>query len=190
MKNEIIAHIDNPRALEKLYRSDKSAFKSAFNALDPKYADHPLMVFWKERLHDEPSEIAWGTPKDLRFVIIASLVAGAVAKLPKILAIDPEYFYSRNIGFIVFPFLMAYFVWKRAIQPQKVAMIGSLLLVALVYINLLPNNPKSDTLVLACIHLPLFLWAILGFTFVGTQYKSTIGQLDFSSIQRRFAGEA
>lgn len=179
MKNEIITHIDDPKALEKLYRSDKNTFKSAFALLDSQYDEHVLVRFWRERLQEDSVEISWGTSKELLFVVAVSLVAGTAAKLPAILTIDPELFYSRNIGFIAFPFLMAYFVWKKNLQAKKLMTVGSLLLIALIFINLLPNNPKSDTLILACLHLPLFLWALLGFTFVGNRVKDTAKRLDF-----------
>jgi hypothetical protein len=35
MKTEILANLDNPAALERLYRADKSTFKREFNALAP-----------------------------------------------------------------------------------------------------------------------------------------------------------
>lgn len=48
----------------------------------------------------------------------------------------------------------------------------------MIYINVLPEN-KSDTTILACIHLPLFLWAVLGFTFVSDKLKDYKIRLDF-----------
>ncbi|RPI73713.1 MAG: hypothetical protein EHM47_05520, partial [Ignavibacteriales bacterium] len=36
----------------------------------------------------------------------------------------------------------------------------------LIFINFLPDVEKSDTLILSCIHLLLFLWVVLGFVFV------------------------
>lgn len=38
-------------------------------------------------------------------------------------------------------------------------------LFSVVYINALPDMPKSDTLLLACIHMPIFLWIVVGYTF-------------------------
>ena len=67
------------------------------------------------------------------------------AKLPEILSIDEEYFYSRNAGFLVFPFLAAYFVWKNKLPVKKIALLAGIMAIALVFINLLPNNPTSDT---------------------------------------------
>lgn len=57
--------------------------------------------------------------------------------------------------------------------------VGVLLLGSIFYINLLPDNSKSDTFVLACIHLPLFLWALLGYMFLGGDYKNKTGRLNF-----------
>jgi uncharacterized membrane protein YhdT len=42
----------------------------------------------------------------------------------------------------------------------------------------LPNK-NSDSIILACIHLPIFLWTILGYTFVGGNLKSTQKKMDF-----------
>ncbi|GAB3961477.1 DUF4153 domain-containing protein [Spirosoma harenae] len=167
MKNEILAHINEPGQLEKLYRANKAPFKRAFNALYPELKGNSLADFWNERLSYESDELSWGTSRELRFVIIAVFVAGIIAKLPAFLGIDQEFFYSRNIGFIVFPALSAYFAWKNNASTRSIALIVGAILVGIVFINFLPNNKKSDTLVLSCIHLALFLWSVLGFAFVG-----------------------
>src|SRR6185503_3311950 len=103
MKNEIPSNLDNPAQLERLYRTDKSSFKQAFTALYPELQHNTLISFWNERLNFAKEEISWGTRKELVFVIMAALFAGLIAKLPAILPIDKEFFYSRNTGFIVFP---------------------------------------------------------------------------------------
>lgn len=100
-------------------------------------------------------------------MIIASLAAGVIAKLPAFLHIDEEFFYRRNIGFIIFPALSAYFAWKNKLSTGKIAFIAGATLVGLIFINSLPDVKKSDTLILSCVHLVLVLWSILGFAFVG-----------------------
>ncbi len=167
MKDEIINHLNNPSQLEKLYRSNKAPFKREFSSLYPELKGNILADFWNERLNYESDEINWGTGKELYFVIIASLVAGFIAKLPALLSLNEELFYSRNIGFIVFPALSAFFAWKNQLSIAKIAIIAGATLIGLVFINSLPHNDKSDTLILSCIHVVLFLWAILGFSFVG-----------------------
>ncbi|NBB19037.1 hypothetical protein GVN20_06690 [Runella sp. CRIBMP] len=167
MKAEILTHLNDPGQLEKLYRTNKVNFKRAFSALYPELKGNSLADFWNERLNYETDEINWGTRGELLFVIIATLVAGLIAKLPALLSIDEEFFFSRNIGFIIFPALSAYFAWKNQLSIPKIAIIVGTTLVGLIFINSLPNVKQSDTLVLSCIHLLLFLWSILSFAFVG-----------------------
>ena len=164
---DILANLNNPAALEKLYRADKLSFRQAFNSLFPEIKDNVLASYWHERLNFAGEEISWGSRKELLFVIVASLIAGALAKLPHYLPVAKDFFYSRNIGFIIFPFLAAYFAWKNKISTSKIILIAVAMLGSLVFINILPDVIKSDTLILSCIHLLLFLWAVTGFAFTG-----------------------
>ena len=75
--------------------------------------------------------------------------------------------------------MTAYFAWKQKIEPKKIFIVLAVFLISILYINFLPNNIKSDTLILACIHLPLFLWTALGFMFVGDQLENYQKRLDF-----------
>jgi hypothetical protein len=183
MKDQIVANMNNPRQLEKLYRENKLAFRQAFKTAYQELKDNSLAVYWNERLNYETAEIAWGTGKDLVFVIVASLLAGMLAKLPAFLSMDEEFFYPRNIGFIVFPVVTAYFAWKNKIGWRQIALISGATIIALIFINLLPDVKKSDTLILSCIHLLLVLWSILGFGYVGDQlnnYEKRLGFLRYN----------
>jgi hypothetical protein len=178
-RSEILTKIDNPRELEKLYRDNKAAFKTEFNLLYPELTDNKLADYWNERLNYESAEISWGSKNELIFVLIASLLAGVIAKLPELLNINAESFYQRNTGFIIFPILTTYFIWRQRISIKKIVFAGVAFLIALIFINLLPADNKSDTLILSCIHLPLFLWAVLGFSYVGDNIRSCHKRLDF-----------
>jgi len=167
MKDEIINHLNEPGQLEKMYRTNRFTFKQEFGLLYPTLKGNPVADFWNERLNYKSDESYKGTGKELLFIIIAALVAGLIAKLPTFLALNEESFYQRNIGFIIFPVLSAYFAWKNKLSTGKIAFITATTLTGLIFINLLPQVKKSDTLVLSCIHLLLFLWSILGFAFVG-----------------------
>lgn len=168
MKEEILAYINDPGQLEKIYRADRLQFKRTFNSIYPELRGNQLADFWHERLNYDNQEMSSGNSTEFILVIIAALVAGLLAKLPGFFFWNEEFFYSRNAGFILFPVLMIYFAWKNKIEKITALTIGVAVLVGLVYINLLPNNPQSDTIVLACIHMPLFLWACLGMAFTGT----------------------
>jgi len=179
MREEIINNLENPRQLEKLYRDNKSAFKREFNLIFNDIQENPAAQVWNERLNFENEEISWGTNNELIFIIVAALIAGLIAKIPDLTTMKADYFYPRNIAFIVFPLLTAYFSWKQKIQGKKLIISLTAILISILYINILPNNDKSDTLALACIHLPIFLWTVLGFSFVSDNLKSNQRRLDF-----------
>lgn len=167
MKAEILKHINDPRQIEKLFRTNKTYFKREFVALYPELKGNSLAEFWNERLNYETDEINWGSRSELLLVILTCLVAGVIAKVPAIFAITEDFFYPRNIGFILFPVLSAYFAWKNKLSIVKVVAIAAAILIGLVFINTFPASNESDTLILSCLHLVLFLWAILGVAFVG-----------------------
>jgi hypothetical protein len=75
--------------------------------------------------------------------------------------------------------LTIYFAWKNKVTNRKILLASIATLIALIFINLIPDNSTSDTLTLACIHLPLFLWAILGFIFVGDNSFNPQKRLEF-----------
>ena len=180
MKEEIINNLDNPKQLEKLYRDNKTTFKRAFNVIYPDYMEKPAAQFWNERLNYENEEIYWGFNKELIFTMFAVIIAGLLAEIPNFANIDPENFYPKNISFIVFPLMIAFFFWVHKIQSRKIiATISAIIIISAIYINFLPNNTESQTFILACIHLPLFLWTVLGFSYISNNLNNYQRRLDF-----------
>lgn len=179
MEKEILTHRNDPRQLEKLYRSDRTTFKRVFSNLYPQLKGTILADFWKERLYYENEEIFWGTRKEIILVLVASFVAGLFAKIPQFTGLDPEFFYPRNIGFLIFPFLIVYFAWKHQSPVKNLVMVLIGLLASVIYINILPGGNDSDTLLLSCIHLPLLLWAGLGFIFTGNEPGNNQKRMEF-----------
>ena len=179
MREKIKINLENPERLEALYRDNATHFKQAFNLLYPEISESATAQCWYARLNYEEKKISWGTNNDLVFVIISSLVAGLIAKIPDFLALNQDLFFQRNIGFIVFPLLSIYFAWKHKTSTGKIVIGAVLFLLSAIYVNALPEDNQSDTLILACIHLPLVLWATLGFTFIGDNLKSYRHRLDF-----------
>ena len=182
MRDSIIAGLDSPQELERLYRKNKTEFKQTFNTLYKEFENKPIVQFWYERLHYDSREISWGSGKELQFVFIAAIIAGILAKLPDIFGIDEEFFYPRNIGFLIFPFLSVFYAWRNKLSLRKKFIIGAISLVSLIYINLLPHDQQSDSLILACIHLPLLLWVVLGISYTGNSIQNYKKRLEFLSF--------
>ncbi len=163
----ISKEIDNPRLLEQLYRTNPAAFQRAFDAVYPSLADSPFAVFWHERLSFSASSAPKYQQKDILFVFIGILVSGIIAQIPTFIGQESDFFLQRNISYVLFPMVMLYFARKNEMSFRSLLFPILALLVTVLYINLLPENQASDTFQLACLHLPIFLWVVTGFTFVG-----------------------
>lgn len=179
MPESIKQNLDKPILLEKLYRDNNRAFKKEFNLIYPEIKYSPAAEAWNARLNFEADTVRWGTGRELLVVLGLCFIAGLIAKIPDFTGLTQEYYYPRNVAFILFPMLSVYFFWKNG-SPLKTIIISAVLFVAAaVYINLLPVNDNSDTLILACIHLPLFLWALTGISFMGSNWRYTQRRLDY-----------
>ncbi len=185
MQNQILSNLQHPEELEKLYRSNKSEFKHDFLSVYPEIKGKELAEFWHERLKDETDAISWGSKKEHLWVILGIITAGILAKIPEIFSIDEEFFYPRNISFIILPLITAFFSWKNQLSLNTKAILAGITGLSLVYINSLPGK-ETDTLILACIHLPLILWGLLGTAYSGPDLLNWKNRLSYL----RFNGEA
>lgn len=187
VQENIRHNINHPVELEKLYRKNRTVFQRVFNAMYADLQENTIAQVWNERLNYKQEEFYLGPKNDFLFVVLASLLAGLIAKIPNFAGINEDYFFSRNIGFIVLPLLMAYFSWKQKTSLRKSLFPLITVFISACYINLLPDNPQSDTLILACIHLPIFLWTILGYTFIGNDLSANQKKIDFLRFNGDFA---
>lgn len=181
MKDEIVNNIHNPAGLEKLYRSNKSAFKKEFEHVYANNKGEVILQYWNERLNFKNDTIALGSKKEIRYVVIIAIIAGLIANIPNFTGMDKEKFFTRNISFIVFPLLCSYFIWKQKIVFKKWILPLFMVLVAAIYINLLPNISTSNSITLAFIHVPFFLWSILGYSFLGNNVNNSNKRIGFLS---------
>ena len=179
MRNEILNHLDDPKQLEKLYQDNKTSFKAEFNLLFPEHNENKLLQYWDERLNYQGSEISWGSKKEFIFVLVLSLIAGCLASIPSFFKIDSEFFYTRNISLIIFSILATYFCWKNRLPKKKIIITGVIFLITLIFINLLPANNNSNTLILSLFHIPIFLWTVVGFTYVGNSLNDNRKRIEF-----------
>jgi len=179
MKTDILHNLNNPKQLEKLYREDAASFKKEFNQIYPGQQDNASLAFWNERLNYEAAKPSWGSKTEVVIVIVFALLAGLIASIPNITGIDNEKYLFRNISFVVFPLLSAYFIWKQKLVFKQYLFPLLAFIIAAIYINLLPTNKESSSIMLAFIHLPIFLWTMFGYSFLGEQIKSSQSRIGF-----------
>lgn len=179
MKNSIIEQIHNPEFLEAAYRKDATSFKQSFAEAYPSIKNEVLAKAWYERLNYTQSEISWGIKNEWKVLTILAALVAVVAILPNFFKIEQDIFYAKNVGFIVFPALMVYFVWKKQQPIQKLIAPLIISLVSALYINSLPTFTNSDSANQAFFHLPIFLWVIFGYTFIGGDVSTTNKKINF-----------
>lgn len=164
MENQIITNISNPAELEQLYRSNPAEFSRAFEAVYPQISTQVSAQIWHERL--AVSNTSWGSMSDWIVVGIFALLAGFLMQLPDIFSISHDYYFSRNMSFIVMPGIGAYFAYKQGLSMRTLAAPLAILAVSIVFINALPE--KSTTLLLTCLHIPILIWLMVGYIFAGS----------------------
>lgn len=186
MENEIKININHPKQLEKLYRENKTAFINAFNLVYQDIKDQPSAQAWNERLNFTQEDITWGNKSEIVFVVIAAFAGGLIAKIPGFLGLEYDVYLSKNIGFVVFPILSMYFIWKQKLPINKFILPLILFIGAAIFINTIPYNEQSSTFILSLIHLPIFLWAILGYAFIGGDFNNTLNKIAFLKFNGNF----
>lgn len=90
-----------------------------------------------------------------------------------------------NMLFGVFPFLAAYFVSNSTPKKPVLYTLGSLFLFSVLYINMLPME-QSDSILLAYLHLPVFLWILAGLAYTGDEYGSGSARLAYLKFNGEF----
>ncbi len=198
MNNDIAAQIlsmrDDPEALEQLYRTDPAAFEASFHTVFAAEPHALLIRAWGARLASplearEPSAPEEGGRLTLGVVIALCAFSGTVAKLPAWFdSIDAEKFYTRNLPIVVLASLAAYFTARRRQSWPRLVAIASAFLVGGIVINSYPSGPAhrmSDSVALACLHLPLFLWTIVGVAFAAADWRQAESRIAYL----RFNGE-
>lgn len=177
MEDKILSAIHDAEQMEKLYRGDRKAFERAFMAVYPRINEHPLSQAWYFRLAKIDSSFTFGKRNDGLLLFALSLLGWLTAKIPEFTGLSEEGFFMRNIAFTVFPFLTLWFIIKGKVRRRIVWAAATAFIVSAIYINGLPDDKNSQTLVLACTHLVLFLWFVTGISFSRDGFWRTTSRL-------------
>lgn len=187
--NQILKNIDHPHELERLYREDPEAFKKEFALAWEQKSDSPVLKIWYERLYfkeNKSEEKATLFQKDFLVMGIIAVLSGIATWLIKLLT-DQFSIPTINLVFGIFPFIAAYFIYEKKERPSKRVMItlASLFLFSLLYLNVLPYE-QEDSNFLVYLHLPLFLWVLVGVAFTGDQYRKSHERLAYLKFNGEF----
>ncbi|AUI50539.1 permease prefix domain 1-containing protein [Arthrobacter crystallopoietes] len=141
---------------------------------------------WKQLVLVPEDSDGAGTPpwRELAVVLALAVGAGLAVKIGTIW-LDDEAVLARNLGLLVFPFLGAYFAWKRRLTASVAAMLLIPFAALAVVLNVYPFVPGGSTEVLAILHAPVILWLLAGVAYIGGRWRSDNRRMDFV----RFTGE-
>ena len=156
------------------------------DAISREFAREHSERLWKQLvLVPDGSDTANAPPWRELAVVLTLAVGAGVAVKAGLAWIDDGSALMRNVGLLVFPFLAAYFAWKRRFtRAVGVALIVPFAALAVV-LNVYPFAPGGATAMLAALHAPVILWVLTGLAYVGGRWRSDRRRMDFV----RFTGE-
>jgi hypothetical protein len=141
---------------------------------------------WKQLLSggDEPARRASGWFEAFAFAVAAAVVV-QVARLAAGFPHEEPSWLARNVGLFVLPFLAAYFARRRQLDVRHWALTAAPFVVVALVVNLYPWGADSDTEALAMLGLPVALWFVVAYPYMGGTVRSHERRMDFV----RFTGE-
>jgi hypothetical protein len=142
---------------------------------------------WKQLLLSDDDESARrlnGLLEPLVFAVAAA-VAIQVARLAAGFPDEEPTWLGRNASLFVLPFLAAYFARQRQLDIRHWVLAAAPFVLAALVVNLYPWGADSDTEALVIVTLPVVLWFVVAFSYMGGTLRSHERRMDFV----RFTGE-
>jgi hypothetical protein len=156
------------------------------DAVSREFAREHSDRLWKQLvLVPEGSDDAGPPPWRELAVVLALAVGAGVAVKAGLAWINGDEAFMRNVGLLAFPFLAAYFAWKRRSSVAVTVTLFVPFAVLAVALNLYPFASGGSTGMLAAVHALVVLWMLAGVAYVGGRWRSDRGRMDFV----RFTGE-
>ena len=157
------------------------------DGLSREYAREHSGRLWKQLLRsdaDEQAHPASGWVEAFAFAAAAA-VAIQVARLAADFPHEEPTWFARNVGFFVLPFLAAYFARGRQLELRAWVLTATPFVLLALVINLYPYEPDSSTEELVALHLPVVLWFVVAYPYMGGTVRSHQQRMDYV----RFTGE-
>jgi hypothetical protein len=142
---------------------------------------------WKQlvlRADDEPTRAPAGWLETLAFAVAAAVVI-QIARFAANFPHEEPGWLARNVSLFVLPFLAAYFVRRRQLDARQCVLAAVPFALAALVVNLYPYGADSDTELLVALHLPVVLWFVVAYPYMGGTVRSHERRMDFV----RFTGE-
>ena len=136
---------------------------------------------WKQLLvggDEEPARRPTGWFETLAFAVAAA-VAIQVACLAADFPDEEPSWLLRNATLFVLPFLAGYFAHRRRLDSRAWLLAAVPFVLAALVINLYPWDADSATQELVALHLPVVLWFVVAYPYMGGTVRSHERRMDF-----------
>ncbi len=160
----------------------------AVDSLSREFAREHSDRLWKQLVLAGDDESAGAASGWLEAFVLAAgaAVAIQVARLAAGFPDDEEpTWFVRDLSLFVLPFLAAYFARRRQLDTRHWVLTAVPFVLAALVVNLYPYGADSDTEVLVALHLPVVLWFVVAYPYMGGTVRSHERRMDFV----RFTGE-
>ncbi|WP_411734292.1 permease prefix domain 1-containing protein [Paeniglutamicibacter sp.] len=156
------------------------------DAVSREFAREHSERLWKQLVLLPEESADTGAPPWRELAIVLSLAVGAgLALKAGFTWLGDDDALLRNFGLLVFPFVAAYFAWKRRISARTAIALAIPFAALALVVNVYPFAPGGSTWLLAALHAPVILWLLVGLAYVGGRWRSNGRRMDFV----RFTGE-
>jgi len=192
--DELEAHLrDQIAELDAASLSADEAFLVAvkrmgdLDTLSREFAREHSGRLWKQLVlngEDEPARPSSGWLEALVFALAAAVTI-QVARLAADFRDEEPTWLMRNIGLFVLPFLAGYFARRRRLDIRRWLLTAAPLVLVALVVNLYPYPAGSGTEILVALHLPVALWFVVAYPYMGGTIRSHERRMDFV----RFTGE-
>ena len=176
----IVGHKDDPEELERLYRASRRRFADALPEALREHPDSLLLRAWTARLAEDTEPEAHApevddktdsgpSPKTAGFLVAGMIVlVGTIAKLPGFFpdAVDGARLLGANLGSLALLPIGIYFLYLLKARLRTTLVFAVAAAAAVVLANTMPFVRSTDSTVLAILHIPFMLWALVGVVFV------------------------
>ncbi|OAS14273.1 DUF4153 domain-containing protein [Paenibacillus oryzisoli] len=186
--NPIIDNIANPHELERMYREEPDAFKKSFTYAWEQNSNSPVLGVWYQRLYFQDkirTEKAPLLQKDFITMGILAILAGITTRI-LFHYVDDNTIAPINIVFGILLFMAIYFVTNHVPNKKVLYTLASSFLISGIFLNLLPVE-LTDSIILVYIHLPIFLWVVVGLAFTGNEHGRGSTRLAYLKFNGEFA---
>ncbi len=116
---------------------------------------------------------------------VAAAIAVQVARVASGFPGEESSWFLRNASLLVFPFLAGLFARRRRLTLWQSLLTAIPFAVAALLVNVYPWADRSSTELLVAAHLPVLLWFVVAYPYMGGRLRSHEGRMDFV----RFTGE-